>query len=65
MIEIYERISRPNLLLQFIAGDHFTWILQQSLKDQEWLLLKANPQAAFSQLAGAKVQLEIVEANEL
>jgi hypothetical protein len=39
MIEIHERVRRPEPIAQFVAGNHFAGMLQKQAKNAERLLL--------------------------
>jgi len=39
VIEVYERVARPEALLQLLARDHFSGVLKQNGQDLKWLFL--------------------------
>ena len=62
VVEFYERLGRPQLFAQLVAGDQFTMALQKSLQEPARLLLNADFTAAPEKLARSCVQFENTEA---
>ncbi|HXL22012.1 MAG TPA: hypothetical protein VOA78_06080 [Candidatus Dormibacteraeota bacterium] len=63
VIEIHERVCRPEFLLEFLAGYDFAGVLKERRQHLERLFLKANTEAVFAQFAGAEIQLENPETE--
>ena len=64
LFEVNKRIRGPDPLLQFIACDYLTAMLQQHLQEEEGLILKFDLNALFSQLPGTLVNLKEPETNQ-
>jgi len=64
-MEIHKRIGGPNHLAQLFTCHHFARVLQEQRQDSKWLLLKPGLPPVLTQLAGAKIQFERPEANDL
>jgi hypothetical protein len=62
VIEVHDRPG-PNAAAQFLARDQLSRLLQQHGENLERLALQPDPQAAFRQLAGAKIDFESTEAQ--
>lgn len=62
VVEIDEGVSRPQLIAQFLSRDQVAGGLQQNGQPLQRLTLEAKLYDAFAQVAGAPIQLEIVEA---
>jgi hypothetical protein len=58
VIEVHERVGLPQLLAQFLAGDHISTSCQEEEKDVEGTSPKLELAALLSQLARAAVNLE-------
>ena len=61
VVEVDERVVRPEPPPQLVASDHLAWPFQQALEELERLLLEVHPHPRPSQVAGAHVQLEHAE----
>ena len=64
MIEVDERVRRPERLLKLLAADDLAGTLEQHRQDLDRLLLKPNPQAPLAQFTRDEVQLEDPEKGE-
>ena len=64
-LEIDERLCRPQTLSQLLAGDEVAWTIQQCPENLKRLIGKTDPNPAPAQLAGAEIQLERSEPNEI
>jgi len=64
MLEVDERVARPQALPQLFASDELPGPLQQALENLEWLVLEIHEYARLSQLARAHVQLEHAKSND-
>jgi hypothetical protein len=63
MVEIHDRISAPEAILQLLTGDDLAGPLQQGSKDLEWLALELNPEACFPKLTGLQIRFEQPESD--
>ena len=63
MIEIDERIRRPESLLELLTRDDFAGSFQQRKKNLEGLFLKPDARSVAAQLAGAQVHFKGSEAD--
>jgi len=64
LFEVNKRIRGPDPLLQFLACDDLTGMLQQHLQEEEWLFLKFDLDTLSSQLSGTLVNLKEPETNQ-
>jgi hypothetical protein len=58
VVEIHERVRRPELFLEFLTSYDLARVLKQQGQDLEWLFLEANSQAVLAQFASPKIQFE-------
>ena len=64
MLELHNRVIRPQLLADFLAGYHFAGVLQQFSEDQERLLAQADLFGfVLAQFTGAKVEFKACETT--
>ena len=63
MVEVDERVGRPNLRPKFLESHYITGALQQCRKYLEWLALQAQSDPTFAQLRRANIQFKDVKAN--
>jgi hypothetical protein len=63
VIEINKGVRRPETLLQFFTGDHFSWTLKQNLQNLQRLLLQLYLHALLSQFSRVGINLEGAESN--
>ena len=64
MVEINERVGRPQLLLQLLARDHFPCAVQQQRQDLERLPLEPKFEATLAQFASLAIEFKDSEAND-
>ncbi len=64
MLEVNEGIGRPELLLQFLAGDYLPRPLQQEFQDSQRLALNADFGPLPSQLSRGDIQFENAEPDD-
>ena len=64
MVEVNERVGRPELLLQLFPRDHVACTLEQQSQHLKGLILQAQLHAAPAQFARAQVELEDSEAGD-
>ena len=62
VVEFYERLGRPELFAQLVAGDQFPMPFQKSLQQPARLFLNADFAAAPEKLARSCVQFENTKA---
>jgi hypothetical protein len=65
MLEVDKGVSRPQPVPQFAARHEFARPLQKGRQQVKRLILEVQPDAGLSQLAGADVQLEGIEPDEM
>jgi hypothetical protein len=58
MVEVDERVCRPERLLKLLAADDLAGTLEQHRQDLDRLLLKPDAQASLAQFTRHEVQLE-------
>jgi hypothetical protein len=64
MLEVDERILRPEPLAKLVARHHFAGLLDQHREHLQGLLLEAEAVAGLSQLARASIELVDVELDD-
>ncbi len=57
VVEIHERVGRPELLANLLARDQFAGALQQHDQDREWLVLQFDTDAVLTDLARTGIHL--------
>ncbi len=63
LLEVNESVCRPDLLLQFVAGNDLARMLQQHLQNLQGLFLKFDLDPALAKFAGTEVRLEYSESE--
>src|SRR6266566_5954096 len=63
LLEVNESVCRPDLLLQFVAGNDLARMLQQHLQNLQGLFLKFDLDPALAKFAGTEVRLEYSESS--
>jgi hypothetical protein len=58
VIEIDYRLGAPDLLAEFVPGDHFAGLIKKDSEKFEWLSLKLYANARLSEVAGGQIHLE-------
>jgi hypothetical protein len=64
MLEIDERVLRPELLMEFLTGDNLAGFLQQGDQHLERLTAKLELQPCSAKFAGMQIYLEVSEAKD-
>jgi len=64
MIEVDERVHRPKLIAQFIAGDDFSGSFEQSSQHLKGLFLKSYFVSTLTQLSCLQVHFERAEPDD-
>jgi hypothetical protein len=62
VLEIHERIGRPQALAEFFAGDDFAGMLQEDGQDVEGLTGQSHAGAVFAEFARGEAHFEGTEA---
>ena len=65
VLEIDERIFRPEMLADFLASDQFARMFQQKREDGDGLALELNLRAVLRQFARLAVEFERSETDPL
>jgi hypothetical protein len=65
MLEVNKGVVRPQLVPQLLASHELARPVEKQLKNSKGLPLKIRSRAGFSQLAGAGIQLEHAESDDL
>jgi hypothetical protein len=65
VVEVDERVGRPQPLLNFFAGHQLTRPLERQGQHLKWLPAKFELQPVLAQLAGTKINFVNPEANDL
>jgi hypothetical protein len=65
MIEIDDRVIRPQLQFDFVAKNNFAATFDQHAKDSQRLLLQVNAVLAIAQFTAAKVNFEATEPHSI
>src|SRR6476646_10261050 len=63
MVEIDERILRPDSLAQSLPCHQFSWMFQENRKNLEGLPLQGYPDTPLPQFSGLEVRLEQAETG--
>jgi hypothetical protein len=63
MLEIYERLRRPECFVQFLASNQLSVALQEHLQDLKRLTRQMQPYALLSQFLRLYVRLKWAEAD--
>jgi hypothetical protein len=63
VVEVHERIRRPQLLLQLLASDDIPGALKQQHEDFEGLPLQPHTKTVLPQLARPEIQVEDAERD--
>jgi hypothetical protein len=63
VIEVDERVRRPELAPQFLSGNDFSRLFKQRGQHLKWLFLEFYLLSALAQLSGAEIYLERTESN--
>jgi hypothetical protein len=64
MIEVDERVCRPELGAQFLSGHHFSRSFQQGDQQLESLFLELHLLSPLTEFAGVQIQFERTETND-
>jgi hypothetical protein len=63
VVEVYERVGRPEAFFEVFPSDQFPRALKKKLKHLRRLLLQVELTIFRSHLAGTQVHLELTESN--
>jgi hypothetical protein len=64
VVEVHERIIRPQLLAQLFSRDQLTGMLDQHREHLTGLLLQLDPLALSVKFPSAQIQLELIKAPQ-
>jgi hypothetical protein len=63
VLEINERVRRPQSLSQFFAGNEPSRTIEKRPEKLKWLFGEVDPDASLPKLARTQIQLECAKAN--
>jgi hypothetical protein len=64
VVEVDERVGRPDPLLQFLARNYFARSLQQNLQELKGLLLESHLRSVLTQFSCILIQFELSEPDD-
>jgi len=62
VIEVHKSVARPKPFLEFLAGDHFPWTLQEQSKSLKGQHLQFYFAARFVEFTGSQMHLKNIKA---